>query len=166
MKFTVEVEGQERVVEVDSRDGRPVFSIDGRPLEADAAEVEPGVFSILTAGRSFEVKIEEMAGQLGVHITGRPYPYRVALRDPRRRGRASSAVAAEGRQEIASPMPGKVVQLLVAEEQAVEAGQGLIVVEAMKMQNEIRSPKAGRVVKILARPGAAVNAGETLLVVE
>lgn len=166
MKYVVEIEGREHVVEIETRDSRRVFMIDGQPLEVDASEVEPGVFSILRAGRSFEVKLEEMAGQLGVHITGRPYPYRVSLRDPRRQPRAGSALAAEGRQEIASPMPGKVIRVLVEENQKVQAGQGLVVVEAMKMQNEIKSPKAGTVAKINARAGTAVNAGETLLVVE
>jgi len=166
MKFLAEIEGRERVVELETRDGRRVFSVDGRPVEADTVEVEPGVFSILIAGRSFQVKVEERAGHLQVYIAGRPKPYRVALRDPRRRPRAGAAEFTEGRQEIFSPMPGKVVRVLVEEQQAVEAGQGLLVVEAMKMQNEIRSPKTGVVVRIHARAGSTVNAGETLVVVE
>ncbi len=166
MKFAAEIEGRERVLDIETRDGRTVFTVDGRPLEADAVELEPGVFSILSGGRSFEVKVEQIGGQLHVYIAGRTHPYRVTLRDPRRRHRADAAQTAEGRREISSPMPGKVVRVLVEEQQSVATGQGLVVVEAMKMQNEIRSPKAGVVARIVARPGAAVNAGETLLVVE
>lgn len=166
MKLVVEIDGAERVVEIGTRDGRPVFSIDGRPIEADASELAPGIYSILVAGRSFEIRIQEAAGGLGVHLTGRPYPYRAVVRDPRRRSRSGYAFSAEGRREIVSPMPGKVVRLLVEENQEVEAGQAVVVVEAMKMQNEIRSPKRGRVAAVLARPGAAVNAGQPLLIVE
>jgi biotin carboxyl carrier protein len=69
---------------------------------------------------------------------------------------------AEGRQQITAPMPGKVVRILKNAGVAVEAGEGLLVVEAMKMQNEIRSPKRGKVEKILVKEGQAVNAGEVL----
>ncbi len=167
MKFVVEVAGREHLVEIETRSGRSAFQIDGRALEADAVEVEPGVYSILLGGRSFTVKLEETAGQLKAHIAGRPYPYPVTLRDPRRVcSAAAAAFSAEGRQEVTSPMPGKVIRVLVEEKQNVVAGQGLVVVEAMKMQNEIKSPKTGAVVRITARPGVAVNAGETLVVVE
>jgi biotin carboxyl carrier protein len=62
-------------------------------------------------------------------------------------------------------MPGKVVRLLVREGDHVEAGQGLLVVEAMKMQNEIRSPKSGAIERVLAKEGQPVNAGDVLCVV-
>jgi biotin carboxyl carrier protein len=82
--------------------------------------------------------------------------------DPRAwRGRHSAAEA-EGRQQIVAPMPGKIVRVLVREGELVEAGQGLLVVEAMKMQNEIRSPKSGTVERVLAQEGQPVNAGEIL----
>ena len=83
--------------------------------------------------------------------------------DPRSwRGRRQGALEVEGRQEIVAPMPGKVIRLLVAAGDAVEAGQGLLVVDAMKMLNEIRSPKSGKVERLLAKEGQAVNAGEVL----
>jgi biotin carboxyl carrier protein len=83
--------------------------------------------------------------------------------DPRAwRGRKQGAIEVEGRQEILAPMPGKIVRVLVAVGESVEAGQGLLVVEAMKMQNEIRSPKNGKVERLLAKEGQAVNAGEVL----
>jgi pyruvate carboxylase subunit B len=72
-------------------------------------------------------------------------------------------VQAEGRQQVVAPMPGKVVRVLVSAGEQVEAGQGLLVVEAMKMQNEIRSPKSGTVEKVVASEGQAVNAGDVLV---
>jgi len=86
--------------------------------------------------------------------------------DPRAwRGKRGGVLEAEGRQQIIAPMPGKVVRLLVKAGDAVEAGQGLLVVEAMKMQNEIRAPKTGKVERILISEGQAVNAGDVLAVV-
>ncbi|HEX9456960.1 MAG TPA: acetyl-CoA carboxylase biotin carboxyl carrier protein subunit, partial [Candidatus Acidoferrum sp.] len=86
--------------------------------------------------------------------------------DPRAwRGRRHGVLEAEGRQQILSPMPGKVVRVLVKPGETVEAGQGLLVIEAMKMQNEIRSPKSGIIERLLAAEGQAVNAGEVLAVV-
>jgi biotin carboxyl carrier protein len=90
----------------------------------------------------------------------------VEIFDPRELRARSSAGASQGRQNVAAPMPGKVVRLLVAAGDAVEAGQGLIVVEAMKMQNEMKSPKAGVVVEIKITEGATVSAGEILIVIE
>ncbi len=165
MKQIVDIDGREYVVEIRRQNGRNEFRLNGRPVDADVVEVEPGVYSILAGGRSFEVKIEEVSGGIRAHVVGKPYPYEVRIRDPRR-SRAAGGFSSEGRQEIVSPMPGKVVRVLVEEKQQVSAGQGLIVVEAMKMQNEIKSPKDGTVTRIAARAGATVNAGETLIVVE
>ena len=88
------------------------------------------------------------------------------IADPRswRRGRGGSIEALRVRQQIIAPMPGKIVRVLVAPGEQVEADQGLLVIEAMKMQNEIRSPKAGKVEKMV-REGQTVNAGEILAVV-
>jgi len=89
------------------------------------------------------------------------------LRDPRSlRSRQHAAGDEKGPRKIVAPMPGRVVRLLVTENSEVEAGQGIVVVEAMKMQNEIKSPKNGVVKKMLATPGAAVNPGDVLAIVE
>ena len=126
---------------------------DGQSVEGDfsLAGLDPGCHSVLIAGRSFRVT----AGSLDAEVF-----------DPRDlRGRKAGG-AGHGRQEVTAPMPGKVVRILAAVGDAVESGQGLVVVEAMKMQNEIKSRKAGRVVEVRTRPDAAVVAGEVLLVVE
>jgi biotin carboxyl carrier protein len=82
--------------------------------------------------------------------------------------RAAGAGGAQnqGRAVVVASIPGKIVRVLVEEGAAVEAGDGLVVVEAMKMQNELKSPKAGTVVELRARAGATVNAGDVLVVVE
>jgi len=93
--------------------------------------------------------------------------YQAEVNDPRLwRGRKHGVLDVAGRQQIAAPMPGKVVRLLVKEGDLVAAGQGLLVVEAMKMQNEVRSPKAGKVEKLLVKENQPVNAGDVLAWVE
>jgi biotin carboxyl carrier protein len=126
--------------------------------------VEPGVYSVLLEGRSYEARVEDCDGAVIVFIDG--HRFEIENRDPRRWSRRARRAGAEGRLNVAAPMPGKVVRLLVAEGDTVEAGQGLLVVEAMKMQNELKAAKAGRVVTLAARQGATVAAGEVLAVIE
>ncbi|HWS52852.1 MAG TPA: acetyl-CoA carboxylase biotin carboxyl carrier protein subunit, partial [Pyrinomonadaceae bacterium] len=93
--------------------------------------------------------------------------YEVALADPKRlRGARASAAHDGGRAQLAAQMPGRVVRVLVEAGQEVEAGQPVVVVEAMKMQNEMKSPKAGTVAEVRAQPGATVNPGDVLVVIE
>jgi biotin carboxyl carrier protein len=127
---------------------------------ADIRQVEPGVYSILVGGRSYEARIEGT----NVSIGGRSF--RVDILDPRRWSRQRNHREAEGRQNIIASMPGKVVRVLVSLGEMVAAGQGLMVVEAMKMQNEMKASKAGRVVALAAVAGENVNAGEILAAIE
>jgi biotin carboxyl carrier protein len=91
----------------------------------------------------------------------------VVVRDPRSlRSRRDGAGDEKGPKKVIAPMSGRVVRLLASEGAEVEAGQGIVVVEAMKMQNEIKSPKKGVVQKLMATTGANVNAGDVLAIVE
>lgn len=166
MKYEVLLAGKTRIVELARQDGAWKVSLDGNIIDVNAVEVAPNTFSILLNGESHQIRIAPRPdGSLTVH-TGLA-EYHAEVIDPRSwRGRRHGALEAEGRQQIAAPMPGKVVRLLVKAGDAVEAGQGLLVVEAMKMQNEIRSPKSGKIEKLFATEGQAVNAGEVLLWVE
>jgi biotin carboxyl carrier protein len=120
-----------------------------------------GRYSVLVEGRSYQVTL---AGRGEIAVNGRTV--RVEVHDPRKlRGRGSAARDA-GRQTVAAAMPGRVIRVLVEIGQVVEAGQGLIVVEAMKMQNEMKSPKSGKVLEIRTAAGAAVAAGDALIVIE
>ncbi len=135
---------------------------DERP--ASIVEVQPGIYSVLSNGRSYEVKIVPAAGGWAVDVDGHHFVLRVA--DPREGGRRSQLAAHGGPIRLSVPMPGKIVRILVEPGDTVEAGQGLIVVEAMKMQNEVKAPRAGRIVSLPAAPGASVTPGETLAILE
>jgi len=162
MKFEVRIGEQIRVVELEREDSRWRISLDGQPVDADAVEIAPNIFSILLRGQSHEIRVTPSPNGTLTLQTGCE-EFIAEVIDPRSwSGRRHSAVEAEGRQQIVAPMPGKIVRVLVKPGEAVEAGQGLLVVEAMKMQNEIRSPKSGVVERLLVQEGQAVNAGEIL----
>jgi biotin carboxyl carrier protein len=143
-------------------DGRPV-EIEPRALDA-AIEVEPGVYSVLVDGASFEVRLIPAAEGWNAEAAGRRFTAEV--RNPRDTGRNASMAFGSGRQNILAPMPGKVIRVLVKQGDPVETGQGLVVVEAMKMQNEMKASRPGRVVEVRAREGGTVGAGDTLVVLE
>jgi len=173
MKLDVIIDDRKKPIEI--ADTLPVgageFVFDSRTAQADVREPEPGVYSILIEHRSFEVIIEPWPGvptedAPGLVAVVRGRRYTVEVRDPRRLARRHGPLASAGRQRVISPMPGKVVRILVQEGAAVTTGQGLLVIEAMKMQNEIRSPKDGRVAAMHAAEGAAVAGGEVLAEVE
>ena len=139
--------------------------LDGRAIQVDAIIPRRDVLSLIIDGRSYEIKREQTATGLHLWVGGTRFV--VELRDPRSlRSRQKTAGNEKGPVKIAAPMPGRVVRVLITENHEVAAGQGLIVVEAMKMQNEIKSPKKGIVKKILVGPGTAVNPGDILAVVE
>lgn len=140
-------------------------SLDSQTAAIDAVEIGPNTISILLDGQSFEVSVTASPdGKLKIKTAAQEFTAEVL--DPRAwSGRHHGSVEAEGRQQILAPMPGKIVRVLVQPGDRVEAGQGLLVVEAMKMQNEIRSPKSGTIERILASEGQTVNAGEILCVV-
>jgi biotin carboxyl carrier protein len=166
MKYEIVINGARRSVEFTPQTNgtaRVTFTVDGRLVEADAVRLSRGAYSILLDGRSLEVTTEETSDGFLMRTNGREF--QVEIIDPRSwRRRRGAGIELEGRQQLVAPMPGKIVRVLVAAGQQVSAGQGLLVIEAMKMQNEIRSPKSG-IVEKLAREGQTVNAGEILAIV-
>lgn len=132
--------------------------------DASLVEVEPGIYSVLSGGRSYEVKIVPAAGGWAVDVNGRHFVLSVV--DPREGGRRSLLAAQDGPIRLSVPMPGKIVRVLVSQGDEVAKGQGLIVVEAMKMQNELKAPRAGRIASLSAVPDASVTPGETLAILE
>ena len=120
---------------------------------------------MIVDGRAYEIKREQSATDM--HLWVGSERYAVEISDPRSfRGRKSRLGSDAGPKKLIAPMPGRIVRILVAEKSQVELGQGLLVVEAMKMQNEIKSPKKGIVAKLAVAPGATVNAGDVLAIVE
>lgn len=166
MKLTTLVNGVERQLELNGRpaSGEPcVFSLDGLESNADIQTIGPGLYSILLGARSFEAKIE--TGESGYSVDVGGHHFDVLVRDPRKLFHGGAGVAESGPQRLTAPMPGKVVRVLVEEGQAIESGQGLIVVEAMKMQNEIKSPQAGTVGELFVVEGQAVDARDPMFTV-
>jgi biotin carboxyl carrier protein len=145
-------------------------AVDGRTIEIDSEqlsavhEVEPGVYSVLIDGTSYEIRIAATPQGVIVDTGGRRFS--ADINDPRDSSRKSRASVGSGRQTVAAPMPGKVIRVLVSAGDAVEAGQGLIVVEAMKMQNEMKAARPGKVIEVRAEAGQTVSAGDTLVVLE
>ena len=144
---------------------KPLVLVNGHRVESDLelsdlVEVEPGIYSAIVDGCSYEIAVTGNEMDIGGRVL------RVEREDPRKWNPAGSSRRAEGHESVKAPMPGKVVRMLVSEGDEVIAGQGLVVVEAMKMQNEMKSPRAGRVASIAVKEHAAVTSGEVLLVLE
>jgi biotin carboxyl carrier protein len=164
VKLQLELNGEQRSVEVSRKEERLHFAMDGRVLETDAIEVAPGIYSIVIDGAAFEARVENTP--TGLRVTIGQSEFSVALRDSRKWSPSGgAALETEGRQTVIAPMPGRIVRILVKTGEKVEAGQGVAVVEAMKMQNEVRSPKSGTVERLLVSENQTVSAGERLAII-
>ncbi len=164
MIYDVTIDGKNHRLDLNHADGRWSCLLDGRPLQIDAVLARPDVLSLRIGDMSYEVKSECVAGDL--HIWVGSARFAAEVRDPRSLRSRARAADDHGPRKITAAMPGKVVRVLVNEGEEVEAGTGIAVVEAMKMQNEIKSPKKGIVQKIPVKEGVAVSAGDVLAVVE
>ena len=146
----------------------PEFAIDGQPLEADWAEISPGTYSILIGGQSYQARVAPAPSSPpgppdAWVVTIAEYDFHIQVRDPRARRFAGQAVEHDGPLDVLAPMPGKIVRVLVCRDQEVSQGQGLVVIEAMKMQNELRAPRPGRVTEVHVQEGIGIEAGARLL---
>jgi biotin carboxyl carrier protein len=165
MIYDVTIDGRNYRLELARTETGWRCGLDGREMQVDAVLTRRDVLSVLIEGKAYEIKREWVATDM--HLWVGSVRYLAELRDPRSlRGRRSADADEKGPKNLLAPMPGKVVRVLIGELQAVEAGQSVLVVEAMKMQNEIKSPKKGTVQKIVAAEGANVNAGDVLAIVE
>jgi biotin carboxyl carrier protein len=166
VKYDVHINGAKHAVAIEPlADGTFRAHLDGKENAANAVPVGSGRYSILLAGRSIDVSVQPDGDALHVRCDGRDF--RAQVVDPRSwRAAAGGALEAAGPQKVITPMPGKVIRVLVAAGDQVKAGGGLIVVEAMKMQNEIRAPKSGTVSRVLVTEGQAVRAQEALIVID
>jgi biotin carboxyl carrier protein len=147
---------------------RVFADIDGRSYQLEVQELAVGRYALMCEGRVFECRAEgtpESGKTVEVFVGNRPFP--IAITDPKRLRSAATATAhADGAARIIAPMPGKVVRVLVEAGAQVETGDGIVVVEAMKMQNEMKAPKAGKVSSLNVQQGATVNAGDVLAIIE
>jgi biotin carboxyl carrier protein len=144
--------------------------VNDNPVEIDTddltavTQVQPGVYSVLLDGKQFRVTV--MATREGMRLEARGRHFTAEVVDPRNISRRSRTMVGSGRQNVNALMPGKVIRVLVREGDVVESGSGLVVVEAMKMQNEMKASRAGRVVEVRVGDGDTVIAGEALVVLE
>ena len=163
MKYSVEVNGEAHEVELVERLGRLVVHFDGEPVPARYEEVDRlGQVAFFLGDRSYAVSIEGDGPHALATVAG--HLYEVLIEDERERA-AHAAESGRGRGggDVESVMPGIVVELLVSEGDSVAAGQPLLILEAMKMQNEILAPMAGRVAAVHAARGQAVGSGTKLV---
>ena len=167
MKIDIELNGRKHQISMQpdpEKEGVRIM-LDGELCEADVTLQQPNVLSILLGGNSYRILLDRRAEGAAVVLGEHRMPYRVE--DPRSlRSRAQGAASDTGARPVLAPMPGRIVRTLVQLGDEVEAQQGVVVIEAMKMQNELKSPKAGRVTRLAAVVGATVQAGEVLVVIE
>ena len=171
MRFEVEAGGVPRAVDVAGGDGGWRVTIDGRVWRASMVRagdrwsllVSDPEAGPLAAWRSYDVMFEPTAGGWQVHVNGRVVPAGLRTSAQRLRGHGPAA-GGDGR--VVAPMPGRVVKVLVEPGMAVEARQGVVVVEAMKMENELRAPRAGVVRDVRVAEGASVEAQAVLVIID
>jgi len=167
MPFIAKLGEQSYTVEIEEN-GKSVYrvSVDGNEFLVDGKKTGRTNFSLIVDNRSFEIEVDNTDDEYRVLVDGRNY--RIHLVDERRVrvGAAQSGLQLQGRQMVSVPMPGKIIAVLIAVGDAVEMGQGLVIVEAMKMENEVRSPISGEVKEIKVKPGDTVEGGAVLVIVE
>lgn len=175
MNFEIAVGHGVRTVSVTRQGSQLQVSIDGRTVVVDARRVGDMELSLLVAPAAGAAPVHSVdaslaarrtAGDFDVHVAGRTIPVQVRLAGGFGRQNKAGAAQGTGPQRITAPMPGKIVRVLVKPGDEVKARQGLVVVEAMKMENELRAARDGRVRDVAVTEGQPVDAGALLLVVE
>lgn len=141
-------------------------AVDDNEFLVDGKKTGLTNYSLIIDNRSFEVDVDISEDEYRVLVDGRSYHIQLVDERRLRLGGLQSGIQLQGRQAVSVPMPGKVIAVLVGEGDKVEKGQGLVIVEAMKMENEVRSPIAGEVKEVKVKPGDALEAGAALIVVE
>jgi biotin carboxyl carrier protein len=166
VRFEVEAAGKTRTVEITRQKKGFLVHVDGQARHVDVASTGRS-WSLLIGARSYEIAfVEQPGGAMMVHVNGQSVG--VSLGQAGRTGRTSSGTPTvqAGPQRVVAPMPGRILKVLVKTGDPVTARQGLVVVEAMKMENELRSPRAGTVAEVRVTEGMSVEANTVLVVVD
>ncbi len=166
MKLQFQLNGKDLSADFTIAAGLATLTTESAQHEAPFSEPQPGFFTVLLNNKVYACTLEKLPnGATEVIVNGQRIF--VTIQDPKRLSHNAAAVGqAGGRAVLTSPMPGKIVRVMCAAGDEVAEGQGLLVVEAMKMQNEVQAPKAGKVIELKVTEGQTVNAGELLAVVE
>jgi len=166
-RYVATLDGEEHEIEVEELAADSFAIRLGRDrFEADLRRLGPASFSVIVNNRSFDFDVVRDSDE--TVVASRNRSTRLTVADAARRaGRAGSAKrAVSGRAEIKAAMPGRVINVLVAAGDSVQANQGVIVLEAMKMENEVKSPKAGKVTEVKVVAGQTVEKGDLMMVIE
>lgn len=165
MTYEILIEGKPHKLELSPADSGWDCKLDGKEYKVDAVLARRDVISLIIDGDCYEVKREQTRDDL--HIWVKTVRFAAEVRDPRSlRSRRAASGAVAGPAKLVAPMPGKIVRIIAREKDEIEAGAGVLVIEAMKMQNELKAPKKGTVTRLLVKEGAPVNAGDVLAIVE
>ena len=166
MKLKAEVGSDTYEIELDREAERLLARVNDRDYDLELSEPEHGVFLLKNDGKVYEAAVSSTQHD-HISVRVRNAEFEIAISDPKRlRGSAAAGEDASGKAEIKTAMPGKIVRILKAVGDAVQKGDAILVVEAMKMQNEIRSPKDGTVSELRAAEGTTVAAGDVLAIIE
>jgi biotin carboxyl carrier protein len=179
MRYKATVDGQDHRISLEEAEGfarvpmpsafetlgEVLVTVDGLPMAVDLQTIDGGFhYSLLVGAGSYEVFVERCEDLCFVTVEGRRY--QVQVEDERSRrpgGKAEPTLGEAGEAEVTSPMPGVVVAVLVEEGREIRTGEGLVILEAMKMENEIRSPRNGIIQQVLVTPGQSVGQGALLV---
>lgn len=166
MKLLLEIDGQQMEVDYTLTSRQASLSIGNETHTADVSEPEPGFFVVHIGSRVYRCLLDPTPAD-GTEVTVNGQRLKVSVRDLKHlRGARGGAVGSDGPATLRAPMPGKIVRVLCSAGDEVASGQGILIVEAMKMQNEVQSPRAGKVTELRVSDGQTVNAGEVLAVIE
>lgn len=168
IKLKAEVAGKDHQISIQRRERVVVARVDGRPYELELRDLGDNEYLLVDGNTIYSCRVENSLNHPHeIEVSSRGVSYPIKLTDPKRlRSAQTGAQHDKGAAQIVAPMPGKVVRVLVDAGAEVAAGAGILVVEAMKMQNEMKAPKAGQVISIHAQEGSTVNAGDVLAVIE
>jgi biotin carboxyl carrier protein len=165
MMYEVSIDGHSHRLELKREEQGWKCHLNGKEIEIDAVLARPNVLSLIVNGASYEIRRELAGTDLNIWVENEAF--KAELRNPRSlRGRRAAGEAGAGPQKIVAPMPGRIVRVMATAGDEVDAGQGLLVIEAMKMQNELKSKRKGIVKQIMVSEGATVSAGDVLALVE
>jgi biotin carboxyl carrier protein len=167
MRYLATIDGKEHEIEIEELAADSFAIRFGKDsYEADLRKVGPASFSVIVGNRSFDFDVARDGDE--TVVVSRSGSTRLMLADAARRLASTAGKRREvtGRVEIKAAMPGRVVNVLVATGDEVKAEQGIVVVEAMKMENEVKAPKAGKVLEVKVAPGQAVEKGQVMIVIE
>ncbi len=167
MAFIAKLGDQTYTVDIEEV-GRSLYrlAIDGNEFLVDGKQTGQNNYSLIINHRSFEVDVDTSEEEYRVLVDGRSYHIHLVDERRMRLGGFQTGIQLQGKQEVTVPMAGNVIAVLVAEGDRVDKGQGLVIVEAMKMENEVRSPIDAEIKEVRVKTGQSVEAGETLMVVE